>query len=215
MNPGEIDAWLKLAGTIAGIAVFWWALGRKWWAARRKKVARRDEMFDGWPRMAEYLAGAKDREEKLALRESRTTQEFKAFSDHLTRQDKKLDKIVAQQWAQARLDPVAKFQCDHDGRNESVNLAYAQLMRVSEAELLRFGWKLRVVPADLRDYERDVAQAFREHRRYEGTVRMIRGDESMFRAHVRIEPHPEDPVDLSEGSKPTWFGAVLPVEELQ
>lgn len=173
-----------------------------------------DAMVASWPTALDFISKAQEREDKSAARDVRITAEFKGISEHLERQDGVMDRIAAQIWAAERFDVQAKFQCDHTGRNEQVNAAYAITMRVGEFDLMGFGWKNRVVEEDRREYEAAAAQAFREYRKFERAVRFVRGDGSRFRGLVRIEPYPEDPADLSEGRHPLWFGSVAVVEEL-
>ena len=206
-----------------GTAIGAWLLDRwlgirKWFGDWRRGVKARKEsaeaMAQSWPTALKFISGAEIREEQTAAREVRVTAEFAAIRGHLDKQDAALERIAAQLWGALRFDVQAKFQCDETGRNVQVNAAYASLMRVGEFELLGYGWKNRVLDEDRRDYETQAGQAFREHRKFERTVRFVRGDGSVFRGRVRLEPHPEDPADLAEGRSPLWFGSVTLVEEL-
>lgn len=207
------------------LAVLGWifraTIGR-WWLALRetlgKRRARSDalDLFIGthMPVLVDFVTGSREREEKATQRETRSTTQMQAFGEHLTRQDDKLDSISAQLWASARFDMQARFRCDHLGRNESVNEAFAKMLRVSEFALLELRWKNRLDEYDAERYLTGVERCFREHRRFEGQAIWRRGDNTRFRAHVRIEPYPEDSDDLGEGKHPTWFGSVLMLEEL-
>lgn len=181
---------------------------------RKQRASAMDAMLDSWPTALEFMAGAKQREDAAQTREVRVTTEFQAIREHLNRQDTALDHIAAQLWGAMKLDPQARFVCDATGRNTQVNAAYAAVMRVGEFDLLGFGWKNRVVDGDRRDYEAQAAQAFREHRKFERTVRFQRGDGTRFLGRVRLEPYPEDPSDLAQGRSALWFGSVTVVEEL-
>lgn len=198
-----IDRWLGVRTRIGG-----------WWRSVKARKQATEAMVQSWPTALRFIEGAEAREEKTAAREVRVTAEFTAIREHLERQDSALDRISAQLWGQMKLDPQARFQCDHMGRNEQVNAAYAAIMRVGEFDLMGFGWKNRVVEEDRPEYEKAAGQAFREHRKFEKAVRFRRGDGSTFRGLVRIEPYPEDPADLADGRHPLWFGSVVVVEEL-
>lgn len=208
-----------------GIPAIFTALGA-WLTVRHRAIiasikrhrARREALdtfvHDHMPALVEFMAGSKQREEKATARETRITTQMQSFGEHLSRQDVVLDSISAQLWAAARFDVQARFQCDNDGRNIAVNAAYAKLMRVSEFELADHRWKARLVEDDAERYLSAVRRCFDEHRRYEGQAIFKRGDGTLFRAHVRIEPHPEDPADLGAGKLPTWFGSVQHLEDL-
>lgn len=189
----------------------WWAIKRKAIDAWRNQRAERRDRFDAmladFPQFRDDMAQLKDSA-------GRVTGQIKLIDGRLDAQDHMLDRISAQLWGQMKLDPQARFQCDHIGRNEQVNAAYAAIMRVGEFDLMGFGWKNRVVEEDRPEYEKAAAQAFREHRKFEKAVRFRRGDGSTFRGLVRIEPYPEDPADLADGRHPLWFGSVVVVEEL-
>lgn len=206
-----------------GTAVAGWLIGRwlgirsritQWWRSIKARKSMTEAMVATWPTALEFISGAQKREDATAAREIRIAAEFTSLRDHLVRQDSTLDRISAQLWGQMKLDPQARFQCDHLGKNEQVNAAYAATMRVGEFDLMGFGWKNRLVEEDRREYEAAAAQAFLEHRKFERAVRFVRGDGSRFRGLVRIEPYPEDPADLADGRHPLWFGSVVVVEEL-
>lgn len=211
-----------IAATI-GAAVGAWLLDRwlgvrmrigNWWRTIKSRKSMTEAMVASWPTALEFISKAQEREEKAAAREVRVTAEYKALREHLERQDATLERISAQLWGQMKLDPQARFQCDQEGRNEQVNAAYAATMRVGEFDLTGYGWKNRIVEEDRREYEAASVQAFREHRKFERAVRFRRGDGTMFRGLVRIEPYPEDPADLADNRHPLWFGSVVVVEEL-
>ena len=216
----------EFAGAIAavlGTAIGAWLLDR-WLGVRRKfgnwsqsvKSRKRatEAMVSSWPTALAFISEAKNREEAAEAREVRVTGQFATIREHLERQDKTLDNIAAQLWGAMKLDPQARFVCSHDGKNTQVNSAYAAVMRVGEFDLLGYGWKNRLLESDRHDYESAAAQAFREHRKFERTVRFQRGDGTRFRGRVRLEPYPEDPDDLMEGREALWFGSVTVVEEI-
>lgn len=190
----------------------WWAIKRKALSAWREQRTERRDRFDAmladFPRFRDDMAELKNSTGKV-------TGQIKRIEGRLDSQDHVLERISAQLWGQMKLDPQARFQCDHTGRNEQVNAAYAAVMRVGEFDLMGFGWKNRVVEEDRPEYERAATQAFMEHRKFERAVRFVRGDGSRFRGLVRIEPYPEDPADLADGRHPLWFGSVVVVEEVQ
>lgn len=208
----SVPALLGLLGTWAAVK---WRSVRDWFRSVKARKAATEAMVTSWPTALRFIEGAEAREEKTAAREVRVTAEFAAIRGHLERQDSALERISAQLWGQMKLDPQARFQCDHAGRNEQVNAAYAAIMRVGEFDLMGYGWKNRVFDPDRREYEALAAQAFREHRKFERAVRFVRGDGTMFRGLVRIEPYPEDPADLADGRHPLWFGSVVVVEEIE
>lgn len=218
MTAAEMNDWIALATGLGALAVAVMAWRRKAWrrvsdwgrSVKARKQAT-EAMVNSWPTVLEFMAGANSRDDKASAREVRMTAEFKGLREHLERQDRKLDTIVARQWGAMKLDPQARFICDSEGRNSEVNTAYAQMLRVGEASLKGYGYKNYIDPAQLQKYIATVLQAFREHRRFEGTVVMIRGDATRFLAHVRLEPYPEDP---SQGEATHWFGAVTMVEEV-
>lgn len=201
---------------VFGAAIGAWLLDRwlgvrvrigNWWRTIKSRKATTEAMVSSWPTALAFIEGAQSREERAAARDVRITAEFASLHA-------KLDNITARQWGQMKLDPQARFQCDHSGANEQVNSAYAGTMRVGEFDLMGYGWKNRVVEEDLPEYEAAAAKAFREHRKFERTVRLQRGDGTRFRGLVRIEPYPEDPADLADGRHPMWFGSVVVVEDL-
>ncbi len=184
--------------------------------SRRRALREAHDSFveKHMPVLVDFATGSADRGAKAAMREMRITTQMQMFGEHLSRQDEKLDSIAAQLWAHARFDLQARFRCDNSGRNVSVNTAYAKLLRVSEFELGDFRWKNCIDENDAPRYMDHVQRCFREYRRFDGEVIFRRGDGNRFRAHVRIEPYPEDPEDLAEGSQPMWFGVVMLLEDL-
>ena len=211
MDVAESNELLALGTTLAAIGGAWWKSGRQRWAKWRSSRAERRERFDA---MLADFPTFRDQMTHISDTTSRVTGQIRGIDQRMSAQDKMLDAIAASQWAAMRFDLQARFQCDHTGRNQQVNDAYAKMMRVSERALLEYDWKNTVLEEDRPQYERDAAQAFREHRRFERTVRFKRGDGTRFLGHVRIEPYPEDPQDLTEGRHAMWFGSVIVVEEL-
>lgn len=213
----------EFTGAIAaalGTAIAAWFLDRwlgvrsrisNWWRSVKARKTATEAMVNSWPTAMEFISDAKMRDDKTAAREVRVTAEFTGLREHLERQDEKLNTIMAQQWGSMKLDPQARFICDSEGRNSEVNTAYAQLLRVGESSLKAFGYKNYIDPAHLAKYMTAALQAVKEHRRFEGTVVMVRGDGSKFLAHVRLEPYPEDPL---HGDASHWFGAMTKVEEI-
>lgn len=207
---------------LAGLGWIFRATIGRWWRALRELLGKRRARSDAldvfirthMPVLVDFVTSSREREAKATQRETRITTQMQAFGEHLSRQDDKLDSIAAQLWASARFDVQARFRCDHNGRNLSVNDAYAKLMRVSEFELGELRWKSRLDEQDAERYLTSVQRCFREHRRFEGQAIFRRGDSTRFRAHVRIEPYPEDADDLDDGKHPTWFGSILLLEEL-
>lgn len=236
MDAGQLNDVLVLAMTLGSLLGVWLKWGRKWWdKAKASRVARQEfraqlskmvyEWHDKLAKVEHHMASVKSYMAESDQARSQLANELKQSSDKLDRrldgQDTMLEAIAAaqaalaaSQWAQMRFDLQARFQCDHTGRNIQVNDAYAKMMRVGERQLLEYDWKNAVVPDDRYHYERDAAQAFREHRRFERTVRFRRGDGTTFLGHVRIEPYPEDPTDLADGHHATWFGSVVVIEEI-
>lgn len=211
MSAGEWNDVLVLALTVCGIVGAWIRWGQKRWDAWHGARKERRERFDLM--LGDYQSF---REEVSSIRESSTrhTGQMRLMDDRLTNQDKMLDGIAANQWAAMRFDMQPRFQCDHKGCNQQVSDSYAKLMRCGERDLLEYDWKNFILEEDRAQYERDAAQAFREHRRFERTVRFRRSDGSEFLGRVRIEPYPEDPGDITEGNHAVWFGSIILVEEL-
>lgn len=218
MNAGEWNEVLTLAITVGGLLVLWFKWGKTAvlaviaWAAeaRRTRKDRRekwDAMLADHPTTRDEIAQLGQWKDSMNLRMSTQDSVLKRIADQQ-------DEMVAQLWAARRFDMQAKFQCDHTGRNMQVNDFYARTMRVGERELLDHDWKNYIDPEELPQYERDAQKAFREHRRFERTVRMRRGDNTRFLARVRIEPYPEDSEDILEGRHAVWFGSVTLLEEL-
>ena len=211
----EIALEYGIPAALAGLAA-WAGVKRKAIRDRLRKSRHRRDALDAFiecqmPTLTEFVNGMKAREDAAAAREVRITTEFAALGDHLKRQDAKLESILARVWGAMKLDPQARFHCDENGRNLEVNSAYAKMLRTGEASLLGFGYKNFIDPAGRDGYIRAEMQAFKEHRRFEGNVVMIRGDNSRFLAHVRLEPYPEDPED---GPALNWFGSVTVIEEI-
>ena len=211
MGAGELNDFLVLGTSLAAIGGAWLKWGRKrlarWRTARAERRDRFDAMLSDFPAFRDQITEVRDNS-------SRVQGQLRGFDRRMSAQDKMLEHIAAAQWAAMRFDLQARFQCDHTGRNQQVNDAYAKMMRLGERALLEYDWKNTVFEEDRPQYERDVEQAFREHRRFERTVRFKRGDGTKFLGHVRIEPYPEDPEDLLEGRQATWFGNVIVVEEI-
>lgn len=208
-----VPAAITTAGT--WMAVKHKAIRDRWRRRQARRSAIDSFIEQQMPELVRFVAGSKEREDRAALRETRITTELQGFREHLSRQDIMLESIAAQLWAAARFDVQARFQCDHDGRNISVNQSYAKLMRVSEFDLGDYRWKTYLDEHDAGRYIAAVKRCFEEHRRFEGPAIFKRGDGTRFRAHVRIEPHPEDRDDLGAHKLPTWFGSVLLIEELE
>lgn len=187
-------------------------------SALRRRRARRTALDDfieqQMPELVRFVSTSNERADKAQARETRITTELQGFREHLNRQDEVLDNIVAQLWAQARFDNNGRFRCDHNGRNLSVNEAFAKMLQVSEFELGDFRWKNCLDDAHSARYLSDVTRCFAEHRRYNGQAIFKRPNGTRVRCQVRIEPHPEDAADLGEGKFPTWFGYVMFLEEL-
>lgn len=198
-----LDRWLGIRAAIGN-----------WWRSVRSRKSMTEAMVTSWPTMLEFISKAQTRDDTTAARDLRLTTEIQGFREHLGRQDHALDNISAQLWSVKRFSVQAEFQCDHTGRNVLVNAAHVSLMRVTDRDLLDYNWKNRVVEEDRRDYEAFQRQAFKEHRKFERTVRFQRGDGTCFRGRVRLEPYPEDPADLAQGREALWFGIVTVVEEL-
>lgn len=216
--PNRLESLPTLFEIITGaaglLALLWgWIKGirPKLAEAKRKRKARAEQseaMLASWPTVVEGSTRNTQQFEALgALIENMLT----GFNSRLDTQDKALETIMAQQWGQMKLDPQARFICDSIGKNTQVNAAYEKLMRTSAAQLLQYGYKNFIDPAQLANYMAAVIAAFKEHRRFEGTVVMVRGDHSRFLAHIRLEPYPEDPND---GNASHWFGAVTLVGEI-
>ena len=208
---------------VMGTAFGGWLLDRwlgvrkavvNWWRSVQSRKSMTEAMVASWPSALDFISKAQQREDATAARELRMTGEIKAVREHLDRQDSVLESIGAQLWSVKRFSVQAEFQCDNTGRNVLVNAAHVSLMRVSDRDLLDYNWKNRVVEEDRREYEAFQRQAFKEHRKFERTVRFQRGDGTRFRGRVRLEPYPEDPADLAEGRDALWFGTVTVVEEL-
>lgn len=208
---------------VLGTAFGGWLLDRwlgvrkavvNWWRSVKSRKSMTEAMVSSWPSALDFISKAQQREDATAARELRMTGEIKAVREHLDRQDSVLESIGAQLWSVKRFSVQAEFQCDNTGRNVLVNAAHVSLMRVSDRDLLDYNWKNRVVEEDRREYEAFQRQAFKEHRKFERTVRFQRGDGTRFRGRVRLEPYPEDPADLAEGRDALWFGTVTVVEEL-
>ena len=206
-----------IPAALTGIGA-WFAVRRREirdrWRKRKQRKGAQDAMLDSWPSALAFIADAKTREDSSVARESRVTAEFAAIREHLVRQDGTLEAIAAQLWGAMKLDPQARFQCDHTGRNLQVNAAYAAMMRVGEFDLTGFGWKNRLAESTRDEYERAAAQAFSDHRKFERSTVFCRGDSTCFRGLVRIEPYPEDPADL-KGGNARWFGTVTYIEEVE
>lgn len=191
---------------------------RKRWQARKDFHDQIRRMASEWHVRLEsiqiHMASVQSHMAETDVNREAVTGAFRSINIRLDGQDTVLDQIAAQLWAARRFSVLAELQCDHTGRNVLVNAAYASLMRVGESELLGYGWKNRVVEEDRHDYEAAAEQAFREHRKFEKTVRFQRGDGTRFRGRVRLEPFPESYDDLSEGRQPLWFGSITLVEEI-
>lgn len=217
----------EFAGAIAaviGTAIGAWLLDRwlgvrtrvaNWWRSVKARKSATEAMVSSWPTIVEGMGRYTEQFTALSDGLSALGIQIKTghagFDARLDKQDQSLASIMAQQWGSMKLDPQARFICDSEGRNSEVNTAYAQMLRVGEASIKQFGYKNYIDPAQLPKYMAMVLQAFTEHRRFEGTVVMIRGDGSRFLAHIRLEPYPEDP---SDGDASHWFGAVTNVEEM-
>src|SRR5574343_1030653 len=206
MEAGEINDVLVLGTSLAAIGGAWLKWGRKRWSRWRTDRAERRDRFDA---MLSEFPAFRDQITEVRDNSSRVQGQLRGFDKRMSAQDKMLEHIAAAQWAAMRFDLQARFQCDPTGRNIQVNDAYAKMMRVGERALLEYDWKNCLAEVDRPAYEVDVAQAFRAHRRFERTVRFKRGDGTKFLGHVRIEPYPEDPQDLTEGRHATWFGSVI------
>ena len=223
----EMTGGVEFVGAIAsafGAALAAWVLDR--WLGVRERIANwcrsvkarksmTEAMVASWPTALDFISKAQLRDDAATAREVRITTEMQSIREHLTRQDATLDHIAAQIWGQIKLDPQARFVCDARGRNMQVSSAYAGLLRCSEPELRDYGWKNRIADEDRREYEAAALQAMREHRRFERTVTLVRGDGSRFRGRVRVEPYPESLDDLAEGREALWFGAITLVEDLE
>lgn len=189
---------------------------RERWKRRQARRSALDRFIEEqMPELVSFVAGSKAREDKALARGTRITTELRGFSEHLSRQDGKLDNIEAQLWAAARFDIQARFQCDSEGRNIAVNSVFAKMLRVSEFELGDLRWKSLIDEDDAQRYTESLQRCLREYRRFEGNVVFRRPDGTRVRASVRLEPYPEDPADLADGRKPTWFGFVGKLEELE
>lgn len=214
----------EFAGAIAavlGTAIAGWLLDRwlgirKWigmkYRAKQARIEMDDTMRESWPTVVEGS--------------TRNTQQFKALVDQIgglgdqiktghAESNKRFDKqdasiaiIVANTWAEMRLSPLARFICDSEGRNQEVNPAYAEMLRVDERQLWDYGYK-----NFFRDpaFHAAFAQAAKEHRYFDEKTKACRGDGTCFIAHVTARPFPDDP---SKGSPWRWYGVVMVDEEL-
>lgn len=223
MSVSEVNDLLKLGATILAIICGVWAW-RKGVASyisawRQERVTRRknmDSMGTMFPSWLEYMAEAKQSNDKRDAREVRTTAQYNSLVDQVadlgTQINKKLDVIVARIWGLYKLQPQAQFVCDSDGRNIDVNPAYERLLGATTLSIKGFNYKNYIDPPSLPAYIESVMHAISEHRRWDGDVIFRRADGTRFLGNVRLEPYPEDP---SLGSAEYWFGAVTLIEELK
>lgn len=156
-----------------------------WWKAREARRLAFNELPDRVSGLAALLSGVSERTDRaLAALDAQT----KTLAD----QNCVLSNISAMIHGEMELDPTPRFICDNDGRNLSVNTAYARLVGCGRDELLNFGYQ-RFVPADLNPtYANEFKDAVEQHRSLEGTIKIRRPDGTVITTSVRIVPHPEN-----------------------
>lgn len=218
MTAAEMNDYIVLALSAGALAAAIWAWRRKAWREignrRRMRKARQDQddaMRTSWPTMVQAMTKNTTQFEALA---EQITQGFAAsdrrndvLEQRLDTQDDNIATILANTWAEMRMSPVARFECDSNGRNRDVNPAYAELMQVEERHLFGFGYK---------NYFRDPAfhAAFvlcvKEHRFFDEVTEACRGDGTTFHVRVTARPFPDDP---NKGLPLRWYGSVVEVEE--
>ena len=172
---------------------------------RKARVEQDDAMRATWPTIHAAVTNYTGQFEALS---EQIRIGFEASDKRLDTQDESIATILANTWAEMRMSPVARFECDSTGRNREVNPAYADQMRVDEKQLMGFGYKNYFKnPA----FHALFSQAVKEHRLFDETTEACRGDGTCFFARVIARPFPDDP---SKGMPLRWYGSVEVLMEI-
>lgn len=196
-----LDRWLGLRSRTAN-----------WWRSVKARKSATEAMVDSWPSIVEgmgrYTEQFKALNDGLGALSVQIKTGHAGFDGRLDKQDQSLATILANTWAEMRLSPLARFVCDNDGKNLDVNPAYADMLRTDERQLQGFGYKNFFREPE---FHAAFSMAAREHRIFDETTTVTRGDGTRFIARVAVRPFPDDP---SKGDPWRWYGVVTMVEEL-
>lgn len=203
---------VEIVSALATLGGLVWGWIRHIWprmkAAKRMRKARVDQddaMRATWPTIHAAVTNYTGQFEALS---EQIRAGFEASDRRMDTQDESIATILANTWAEMRMSPVARFECDSTGRNREVNPAYSDEMRVDEKQLMGFGYK---------NYFKDpafhalFAQAVKEHRLFDETTEACRGDGTCFFARVIARPFPDDP---SKGMPLRWYGSIEVLKEI-
>lgn len=191
----EAIKWGVPAG-LAGIAG-WLALRRARlvaWRRRRRDTQRALEaMAEGFPSLVMRLGEAHDLGAEVR--------------EGLSELNAGMADVLALVYGMFEMSAGPQFVCDSTGRNVMVNTAYAQMLRAGRDDLMDYRYKRFLAGPDIKAYMDRFLEASAEHREFEDEIHFCCADGTLFKARVRMVPHPR-----LKGPATHWFGTVTALE---
>jgi PAS domain S-box-containing protein len=189
MPFSDLNDLAALTLTLSTVGALWWGWGRKWWRKRRAPIIERNANRDAmYARFGDYA----DKVDNIDSSVGRMTGEMRTVNSTLADQNKVLGVLRARSQSVYESSPNAEFECDSDGRNESVNAKYAELLGVEKADLLDYRWRSFVPSAELQPYLARFQAAANDHRKFDDEIVMCRGNGTLIRVRVHMIPYPPD-----------------------
>ena len=189
----------------------WWAVKRTRWAESRAKrqatMQAIEEMAAAFPSV-KALAAMADAFPSLVLQLGEAKDLGSEVRDGLTELNAGMADVLALVYGMFEMSDGPQFVCDSTGRNVMVNTAYAQMLRAGRDDLMDYRYKRFIAGAELKAYMGRFLEAAAEHREFEDVIEFCCADGSVFRARVRMVPHPR-----LKGPATHWFGTISVVED--
>lgn len=192
-----------MAGLLAWVGV----KRQKLLAWNRRRIARRravTAMAHTWPTQVKAIADAVSRDNNMTERFDSLNELIGALSQRLDGMSESLAGLLAIKAGQFELEAEAMFVCDANGCNTMVNTAYARAVGVGRDDLMGFGYKRFIAPADLDDYWPRFKAASDDQHELDAPLWITRPNGERVRARVRMIPHPR-----KTGPATHWVGLLM------
>lgn len=182
-----------------------------WAGVKRKKLAEwRAEHKAHNEGLRALVAGypeSRAKQDATADAVGKMSGQFKVVNATLEAQNRVLGLLQARSQSIYEASDRAEFECDSDGRNESVNAMYAEMLGVDKDELLGFRWRSFIPAEHLQPYLQRFQLAAADHRKFDDEITMRRSDGVLIRVRVHMIPYPPD-----QGPATHWTGVLTPIE---
>lgn len=182
-----------------------------WAGVKRKKLAdwraQRKEFKEGLRAMVAGYPESRTKQDKMADALGRMTGEMRVVNTTLDAQNRVLGTLQARSQSIYESSDKAEFECDSEGRNESVNAKYAEMLGVDKGDLLGFRWRSFIPAEHLQPYLERFAAAAADHRKFDDEITMKRADGGLIRVRVHMIPYPPD-----VGPATHWTGVLTKAE---